>query len=740
MLRSTTAAGLATAGASVLGPSAAAAPAGGRPAGDSPARARTYEPTWESVDRHLAAPEWFQDAKFGIYFHWGAFATPAYGSEWYPRNMYRQGSGAHTHHVETYGDPRIWPYHHFITGAKDRRGNFVQFAPRLVSEGGKFDPDEWAQLFIDAGAEFAGPVAEHHDGYSMWDSKANEWNSVRQGPKLDLLRIFTTAFRRRGLKVLAALHHAYNINGYYEYVPAQSDPGLRKLYGQLPRAEATRLWSDKLQEVIEGYGPDIIYQDFSLDRIDEHHRLNFLATYYNWAEAHGKAVVTTYKDGYHGKGEVYDYERGGPADLRSPYWLTDDSVSSSSWCYTQTLGYYSAQQMIHALIDRVSKNGNMLLNIAPRPDGTIPQAQRDVLLSIGAYLKQAGESVYRTRAWSCYGEGPTKMGGGSFTQPKAGTNKDIRFTRNKADTVLYATVLGWPEDGVLRITTLAPGRINLKRLAGIRLLGPANGSSTRLRPHPVQDGTALCVAVPERPPFPAIAYAVKLSFSGRIPALREPVAASVFDEPDYTGPAARLAVGDYTHAQLRAAGSSHIVSLTMAPGHRVTTYPGDRFTGEAHLLTKPVGQLPHPVLSLRVRFDPTAFLTVTNRTNRLVLDGGGRVPAGSRAKVWTSGSSPNLHWQAVDLGNGHHRLVNRTHHMVLDGAGAGPGSDVVQNPWSESPQQQWRLEDRGDGHYAVVNRASGLALDGGGSVASGSYVTQRAQDGSPDLEWRFATP
>ena len=154
--------------------------------------------------------------------------------------------------------------------------------------------------------------------------------------------------------------------------------------------------------------------------------------------------MATYKDGFNNNGEVFDYERGGPAGLSTPYWLTDDSISSSSWCYTVGIGYYSLSQMLHSLIDRVSKNGNMLLNIAPMADGTIPQGQRDILLGIGDYLKRFGESIYATRAWSAYGEGPTKMGGGSFTTPRAGTAQDIRFTRNKDNTVLYATVLGWP--------------------------------------------------------------------------------------------------------------------------------------------------------------------------------------------------------------------------------------------------------------------------------------------------------
>ncbi|MFI0815402.1 alpha-L-fucosidase [Streptomyces sp. NPDC021098] len=479
----------------------------------------SYSPTWPSVDQHPAAPEWFQDAKFGIYFHWGAFSVPAFDNEWYPRNMYIGGSAANRHHTATYGEPSAWPYHNFIDGARDKAGNMVQFAPRLASAGGKFDPNAWAQLFADAGAGFAGPVAEHHDGFSMWDSAVNEWNSVRRGPRLDLLRLFRDAIRGKGLKLLVAMHHAYNFNGYYDHVPAQPTPSLKKLYGQLDRAAENQLWYDKLKEVVDQAQPDILWEDFDLTKVDEARRLNFLSYYYNQALAWGKDVVATYKDGYNNKGEVFDYERGGPGDLTFPYWLTDDSISSSSWCYTQGIGYYSTTQLLHAMIDRISKNGNMLLNIAPMADGSIPQGQRDVLLGIGDHLKRFGESLYVTRAWRAYGEGPTKMGGGSFTEPRAGTPKDIRFTRDKSNKVLYATILGWPGTSTV-ISTLAAGRIDMRSLTSLQLLGSTAGTYTNL-PAPTQSGDGLHISLPSpSAPYGALAYVLKFTFSGQIPALR----------------------------------------------------------------------------------------------------------------------------------------------------------------------------------------------------------------------------
>ena len=485
--------------------------------------ATNYQATWASVNQHTPAPEWYQDAKFGIYFHWGVFSVPAFEDEWYPCNMYNTGDGAYAHHLATFGNPfsnspsQFFPYNYFITGHTNLAGTNIQFAPVLKSQGGKWDPDAWAHLFVDAGARFAGPVAEHHDGFSSWNSSVNEWNSFAQGPHQDLAAIWARAFRAKGLKFLMAMHHAFHFNGYYEFVPAQADPSLQKLYGQLGTAAENQLWYDKLREIIDYYQPDIIYHDFALNSVQETQRLNFLSYYFNRALDWNREVVTTFKDGFNTNGEVYDYERGGPGDLQYPYWQTDDSISSSSWCYTAGIGYYGTNAVLDALIDRVSKNGNMLLNIAPMADGTIPQGQQNILLGIGDWLGKFGESIYATRAWSAYGEGPTAMGGGSFTSPTAGTATDIRFTRNKATNALYAVAMGWPGNGAqLKITTLNSLRIDLSTLTNVSLI---LNNNSYLGLTSAQDTNGLNVTMPASQPFTAIAYAFKLSFSGTIPAL-----------------------------------------------------------------------------------------------------------------------------------------------------------------------------------------------------------------------------
>jgi alpha-L-fucosidase len=478
-----------------------------------------FQPSFESLEKSNPVPEWFKDAKFGIYFHWGVYSVPAFGNEWYPRSMYIKGSAENLHHVATYGEPDQWPYNNFISGAKDKQGNLVQFAPKLKSEGGKFDPDEWAQLFADAGAKFAGPVAEHHDGFSMWASKVNPWNAKDMGPKLDLVGLLTDAIRKKNMKVILSMHHAFNITGFYSAVPATSDPKLQKLFGQQGKEKNEAYWLSKHKEIIDSYKPDIVWQDFNLHIISKPVLLEFLSFYYNRAAGWNKEVVATFKDGLNTKCAVLDYERGGPADITDNYWLTDDAISSSSWCYTEGIGYYSIKQVFHGFLDRISKNGNLLLNISPKADGTIPKEQKDILLAMGSWLKKYGEAVYATRAWEKYGEGPTKMGAahGVMGPPSEGTAKDVRYTRSKDNTKLYAILLGWEKgQKEIKLSSLSSERIDCKSLKSVELINDEAGKYLPLVFK--QDSKGLLINLPELS-FEDLAYVIKLSFDGKIPPL-----------------------------------------------------------------------------------------------------------------------------------------------------------------------------------------------------------------------------
>ncbi len=644
---------LAAAGAGTLAGLLRFAPEAG--ATDGPG---SYSASWSSVDQHPPAPAWFQDAKFGIYYHWGAFSTPAFGNEWYPRNMYIGGSAENQHHIATYGDPSVWPYNNFLDGARDKAGNFVQFAPRLTSQGGNWDPTAWAKLFKDAGARFAGPVAEHHDGFSLWNSRANPWNSVQHGPKLDLVGLHAQAIRGQGPRFMTSLHHAYHFNGYYDHVPYQSDATLRVLFGQQGTAAENQLWYDKLVEVINGYQPDLIWQDFDLGLVQESDRLQFLAYYYNQAVSWNKDVVATYKDGLDNKGEVYDFERGGPSGLLTPYWLTDDSISSSSWCYTVGIGYYTAQALLHALIDRVSKGGSMLLNIAPMADGTIPSGQQSILLGMGDWLGRFGEAVYGTRTWATFGEGPTQMGGGSFSGPLAGTAKDVRFTRSQDNTVLYATALGW-QGSTMTITTLNSGQINLSTLTGAQLLGNTSGTYINL-PAPTQDGSGLHLTMPaSSAPFSALAYTVKLTFSGQIPTLGSPGGSTTW-----------VKIANVTSGLVLDSGGS------VSSGSNLKQWGYDGSTN-----------LQWQLVDLG-----NGYYRIINRTNGMAADSWGNTANGAPARQspWNGGN--NQQWSLHGLGDNRYQIVNRGTGTALDGSGSTTaGSTTVLWAPNSSTNNEWTI-------------------------------------------------
>ncbi|EWZ30974.1 alpha-L-fucosidase [Fusarium oxysporum f. sp. radicis-lycopersici 26381] len=556
-----------------------------------------YEATWESTDKHNASPEWFRDAKFGVYWHWGAFTTPQYASEWYPRNMYEPGSDQRKHHTETYGPPEEWGYANFINGADDLKGNFVQFKPVLSSKGGEFDPEAIIKAVKASGAKFAGPVGEHHDGYSMWDSKVNEWNSVKRGPKLDLVKLWADLVRKNGMKLVVAMHQAYNYNGFYEWAPKTNDTSLKKLLGQLSRDESDQLWFDKHREMLDHVQPDIIWNDFSLDSpgycadfngpcaVAEKKRLEFLAYYFNRAVEWNKEVVTTHKHfdvGFRDTSTVSDYERGGPANITRPYWLTDDAISASSWSYTVGIKYYSSKAMVHSLLDRVSKNGNMLLNISPTAVGVLPDEQLKVLQDIGDFLGRYGESVFSTRAWDIYGEGPNQVTGGSFTAPLQGNSSDIRFTRNKAADVLYATVLGWPDDKHVSISSLgSDALVDLKNLKSVELLGDKAGEYEKVSDWK-QSKDALEISLPAQP-ADSLAYVLKLTFDGGIPVPQPKIGASVFSATSATGRGVSLGLGDFNEEFLTEAGlkPDAIRFIRVSSGTKLTVYSAGDLSGDS---------------------------------------------------------------------------------------------------------------------------------------------------------------
>ena len=417
---------------------------------------KTYEPNWESLDQHKAAPEWFQDAKLGIYFHWGVYSVPAFGSEWYPRHMHFEGHPVYEHHLKTYGHPSEFAYHDFV--------------PMFRAE--NFNADEWADLFVKAGARFAGPVSEHHDGFAMWDSEATPWNSMDMGPGRDITGELAEAIKGRGLKFITTFHHAkqlqrhdsipaspggqkYPLSHYpfFEGMPPTSDDAeLKYLYGNIPEEQwLEEVWLKKLKEVVDQYQPDIMWFDYVLDAIPETIRQEYSAYYLNQAEKWNQEVVIVRKqDDLPISFSVEDLEKSRKNIIGEVPWMTDETVSKGSWCYTQDLEIKASKDVLHVLIDITSKNGVLLLNISPMADGTIPDNQKQVLLDIGAWLDKYGEAIYETRPWYTFGEGPTIEPEGHFDNHKiflkiVYSEKDVRYTTK--DNIVYAAILGWPGDG-----------------------------------------------------------------------------------------------------------------------------------------------------------------------------------------------------------------------------------------------------------------------------------------------------
>lgn len=416
-----------------------------------------YQEDWASLGNYKEDPEWFRNAKFGIYFHWGLYSVPAFENEWYPRWMHFKDHKVYAHHKATYGDPSEFGYH--------------DFAPLFKAE--KFDPEAWAALFQKAGAQFAGPVAEHHDGYAMWDSEITPWNTMDTGPGRDITGELEQAIRQRGMKFITAFHHAKNLQrstepgienplSHYPYFeglpPTSDDPDLQLMYGNIaPEKWYREIWLGKLKEVIDNYHPDILWFDYVLGDIPQAYRKEFAAYYLNEASKRGQEVVVVRKQNDLPLSmSIEDLEQSRKNTIGTRTWMTDATISDGSWCYTENLAVKPAEDVLHMLIDVVSKNGVLLLNISPRADGTIPENQQEGLLKIGEWLGKYGEAIYGTEAWYTFGEGPTKEPAGHFENHEAFmklrySNKDIRYTSR--DYTLYAIILGAPAPGEQLVLT-----------------------------------------------------------------------------------------------------------------------------------------------------------------------------------------------------------------------------------------------------------------------------------------------
>lgn len=425
-----------------------------------------FAPNWESL-KGYSIPDWYQDAKFGIFIHWGLYSVPAFGNEWYPRNMYRQDTPEFKHHLETYGPHKQFGYKDFI--------------PLFTAE--KFEPDEWANLFRRAGAQFVVPVAEHHDGFALYDCSFSEWNATKMGPKRDIIGELAAAVRRQWLVFGLSSHraeHWWFFNGGMAFDSDVQDTRYAGFYGPAqpetlpPNQEFLDDWLARTCELVDKYQPQLVWFDWWIEQpVFRSYLQQFAAYYYNQGVQWQRGVVINYKnEAFPEEAAVFDVERGQLADLRPRFWQTDTAVAKNSWGYVNNLEYKTATSIIGDLVDIVSKNGALLLNIGPRPDGTIPEQDQAILLEIGRWLNVNGEAIYGTRPWKTFGEGPTRVESGSFTDTRRGafTSQDIRFTTRGA--TLYATVLAWPTNGSVTIKSLATdSNLFMHQIGKVELLG-----------------------------------------------------------------------------------------------------------------------------------------------------------------------------------------------------------------------------------------------------------------------------
>lgn len=415
-----------------------------------------YKAEWESLATH-PTPKWFTDGKFGIFIHWGVYSVPAFGSEWYSRNMYLQGSAEFEHHVNTYGSQKDFGYKDFIP----------------MFKGEKFNAEVWMKLFEEAGAKYVVPVAEHHDGFQMYRSELSHWNAYEMGPKCDVLGELTAAAKAHNIVNCASSHRIEHwffmghgrefesdiSSGDYEdfYGPAMPEPDHYDIYSQpAPSKEFLDDWLLRTVEIIDKYRIHQLYFDWWIIHSAAKPYLKKIAAYYyNRAQEWGEEVMIAYKhDAFAPGTAVVDMERGKFAEIKPFPWQTDTAVAKNSWGYTENNEFKNPVDIVRDLVDIVSKNGCMLLNIGPRPDGTISDEDKNVLLEIGNWLKVNGESIYGTSCFVIAAEGPTKMRGGMFTDNDAYdyTAEDFRFTQK--DGCVYVIAMNYPESGKISVHSL----------------------------------------------------------------------------------------------------------------------------------------------------------------------------------------------------------------------------------------------------------------------------------------------
>ena len=466
-----------------------------------------FQPEFESFAQYQC-PEWFRDAKLGMWAHWGPQAVPMMG-DWYAKHMYVQGHPQYKHHLETYGHPST-------NGYKD-------IIPLWKAE--KWDPDRLIALYKKAGARYFVSMGSHHDNFYLWNSQLHKWNSVNMGPKRDVVGDWQKAAQKQGLYFGVSEHlgasftwfqdsHKSDKTGPQAGVPYDgadpkyqdlyhfpAEPNDKAWYSTNPRWQ--QQWFDRIKELVDLYHPDLLYTDGGMPFGNEVGR-SLIAHFYNAdAQKHDGKPQVVYTCKQDSKGMwIDDIERGVMPGIRPTPWQTDTSLGD--WYYNKNWKYRGTDWVIQMLVDIVSKNGNLLINVVQRPDGSLDPEAEQILAQMADWMALNGEAIYGTRPWLIHGEGPVRATGGKFKEDFTYTAKDIRFT-TKGDGTLYAFVMGWPEEKQVTIRSLAklPGVTG--RITGVTLLGHSGDLKW------THDTNGLTIQLPDQKPCD---YAVAFQISG----------------------------------------------------------------------------------------------------------------------------------------------------------------------------------------------------------------------------------